>query len=168
MVYFGEYICILLVVLAISGCAEKRTASDSGDDMYVVSDGMLALDTNEAAKNGIQLLDRAGRPMDGVVVLRFGISISNDNGETVLIEASPDALSVLDVNKDGRLDDSDPLWNNMHLAVDYDGDGTIGQGEYALIGECGVDALDLDLKRGQAWSHHSDGRTKIVKLPSAS
>jgi hypothetical protein len=168
MDYFRKYICILLVVISIIGCAEKRTASDSGDDMYVVSGGILAVDTNAAVNNGFQILDRGGQRMDGVVALRFGLSISNDSGETVVIEASPNALFVLDANKDSRLDDSDPMWNNMHLAVDYNGDGNIGEGEYALIGECGIDALELDLEAGQAWSHHSDGTTKIITLPSAS
>jgi hypothetical protein len=168
MDYFRKCICILLVGLSTTGCAEKRTASDSGDDMYVVSDGMLAVDANEAANNGVQILDRAGGLMDGVTVLRFGLSISNDNGETVVIEASPDALSVLDANKDSRLDHSDPLWDNIYLAVDYNGDGNIGEGEYALIGECGIDALELDLEAGQAWSHHSDGETKVITLPRAS
>lgn len=106
--------------------------------------------------------------MNGVVALRFGLSITNANGEIAVIGPSPDALTILDGNKDSRLDHSDPLWDNMHLAVDYNGDSNIGEGEYALIGECGVDALELDLEAGQAWSHHSDGKTKIITLPSAS
>ncbi len=165
---YGKYICILLVALVTNGCAQKGTSSDSGDDMYIVSDGILVIDANEAANNGVQILDRAGHLMDGIVTLRSGLSISNDSGKIIVIKASSDALTVLDANKDSRLDDSDPAWSNMHLAVDYNGDGTIGQGEYALIGNCGVDGLELDLKTGQAWSHHSDGRTEIVKLPGAS
>ena len=69
-------------------------------------------------------------------------------------------------NRDNLIDAKDPAWENMYLAVDYNGDGSIGQGEYALIGECGVDALKIDVQAGQAWSLHSDGKTKIVKLPN--
>jgi hypothetical protein len=53
-----------------------------------------------------------------------------------------------------------------YVAVDYDGDDIIGNGEYALIGECGVDALKIDLAAGRVSSVHSDGKTKVVKLPN--
>ncbi len=166
MDYVGRLICILLLVLAVSACAEKRTAAESGDDMYVVSDGMLAVDTGTAGGVGIYILDRTGQKMTGVVPLRHGFSISLDDGRLAVIESSPDALIILDSNKDNLIDAKDPAWENMHLAVDYDGDGTIGDGEYALIGECGVDALKIDVLSGQAWSVHSDGKTKVVKLPN--
>ena len=83
-----------------------------------------------------------------------------------MIAASPNALTVLDINKDQRLDTNDPVWDNMHLAVDYNDDGIIGEGEYALIGECGVDALELVPEEGLAWSLHSDGNRKLVGLPA--
>ena len=34
--------------------------------------------------------------------------------------------------------------------------------------ECGVDALKIDIPKGQAWSLHSDGKTKLVQLPNTS
>jgi hypothetical protein len=163
-----NFVIVLTGALMIGGCAEKRTAADSGEDMYVVSDGMLAVDTAAATANGIQILDRNGGVMEGVVVLRAGLSIVNKGGEMSVIGPAPDALSILDENGDNRLDAGDPAWGTMHLAVDYNGDNTIGNGEYALIGECGVDALVLDLDRAQAQSLHSDGKIKIVKMPSPS
>jgi len=165
MKYFGKLFFVLFVALTVTACAEKRTVTDSGEDMYVVSDGMLAVDTSTAGDVGIFILDRNGQKMVGVVPLRHGFSISRDDGGSTIIDASPDALAVLDSNKDNLIDAKDPVWDNMHLAVDYDGDGKIGQGEYALIGECGVDALKIDVSAGQAWSLHSDGKTKVVKLP---
>jgi hypothetical protein len=154
------------MLLVVSACAEKRNAADSGDDMYVVSDGMLAVDTEAAGRSGIFILDRNGDKLTGVIPLRYGLSISQDDAGSAVIGASPDALIVLDANRDNLIDAKDPAWENMHLAVDYNGDGSIGQGEYALIGECGVDALKIDVQAGQAWSLHSDGETKIVKLPN--
>ncbi len=100
----------------------------------------------------------------GAVLL---IGPTRDDDAVSVIEASPAALIVLDSNRDNLIDTKDPVWKNMHLAVDYDGDGNIGQGESALIGECGVDALEIDAPAGKAWSLHSDGKTKVVKLPSA-
>ena len=167
MDHAGRLICIVLVTLAVGACAEKRSAADSGDDMYVVSDGMLAVDTATAGDVGIVILDRNGKKMTGVVALRHGFSISRNDGGSAVIEASPDALTVLDANHDNQIDAKDPAWDNMHLAVDYDGDGIIGQGEYALIGECGVDSLKIDSQNGQVWSVHSNGKTKLVKLPNA-
>ncbi len=166
MNYAGRLIFILFLVWAVSACGEKRTAADTGDDMYVVSNGMLAVDTGTASSIGIYILDRAGQKMAGVVPLRNGFSISQDKGRLAVIESSPDALTILDSNNDNQIDAEDPAWKNMHLAVDYDGDGKIGDGEYALIGECGVDALKIDVSSGEAWSVHSDGKTKVVKLPT--
>ena len=158
----------ILVFLAAGACAEKRNAADSGDDMYVVSDGMLAVDTGTAQEVGIFILDRNGDKLTGVVPLRSGLSISKDEDRSAVIGPSPDALIILDSNSDNMIDAKDPAWDNMYLAVDYDGDGSIGRGEYALIGECGVDALKIDIPKGQAWSLHSDGKTKLVQLPNSS
>jgi hypothetical protein len=164
---FSYFIFLLAAALLSSGCAEKRTAADSGDDMYVVSDGMLAVEATEAAASGIRILDRNGDAMDGVIVLRSGLTIANADGESSVIGPTPVALSVLDENKDNRLDEGDPAWGNMHLAVDYNGDNIIGEGEYALIGECGIDALELDLNGNLARSLHSNGKIKLVKLPNS-
>jgi hypothetical protein len=158
----------LLLVFITGGCAEKRTAADSGDDMYVVSDGMLAVDTASAEESGISIFDRDGKKMSSVVPLRHGFTISVADGESAEVTNTPDALLVLDSNSDSLINSKDPVWKNMHLAVDYNGDGLIGKGEYALIGECGVDALKLDVQAGQAWSLHSDGETKVMKLPGSS
>ena len=166
MKYLTGLLAFLLAILTMSACAEKRTAADSGDDMYVVSDGMLAVDTVAAGEVGITILDRAGEKVSSVVPLRHGFSILVEGGESAVIGASPDALFVLDANNDNRIDANDPAWQNMHLAVDYNGDGAIGSGEYALIGECGVDALVLD-SEGQAWSLHAKGDKKPVVLPVA-
>lgn len=166
MNYGVGLLCISSALLGMSGCTEKRTTADSGDDMYIVSDGMLAVDTETARNAGIFILNREGQRMAGVVPLRYGFSISLDDGGSVVIESSPNALASLDSNKDNLINLNDPVGENMHLAVDYDGDGTIGKGEYALIGECGVDGLKIDVPAGQAWSLHTDGQTKIVKLPN--
>jgi hypothetical protein len=157
----------LVAMVSIAACAEKHAASDSGNDMYIVSDGILVIDAAATMHDGIQVLDPAGQPLEGVAVLRAGLAIAVANGESAVIQSSPDALAVLDINKDNQLDANDPVWKNMHLAIDYNGDGIIGEGEYALIGECGVDALELDLDAGQAWSQHSDGARKPIQLPGA-
>ena len=129
---FGHFIFLLAAALLSSGCAEKRTAADSGDDMYVVSDGMLAVDAAEAAVNGVRILDRNGDVMDGIIVLRSGLTITNEDGGSSVIGPTPVALSVLDENKDSRIDADDPAWENMHLAVDYNADNIIGV-EFLLV-----------------------------------
>ena len=156
-----------LLILVLSGCAEKRTAKDSGDDMYVVSDGMLAVDAASAGDAGITILDTEGRKMASVVPLRRGYTITSADGGSVEVENTLKALLIFDSNDDNLINSSDPVWRNMHLAVDYDGDGVIGRGEYALIGECGIDGLKLDAQAGQAWSLHTDGETKAVKFPGS-
>jgi len=164
---FRRSTCILFLALTIGACAEPRTEAGYGDDMYVVSDGILVIDTATAGKAGIFILDQNGQKLAGVIPLRYGLSISQDGDRSAVIESSPDALIILDSNRDNLIDAKDPAWENMHLAVDYNGDGNIDKGEYALIGKCGVDALKIDIQAGQAWSLHSDGKTKVIKLPNA-
>ena len=76
-------------------------------------------------------------------------------------------VTVFDDNEDHRIDQDDSAWNSMCLAVDYNGNGEIGDGEYALIGKCGVDGITLDLANGEAWSIHTNGAKKIITLGSA-
>ena len=60
-----------------------------------------------------------------------------------------------------RLRQEKPLF----LAVDYNGDGAIGKGEYALIGNCGVKSLKLKPNLQEAWSVHTNGSIKTVTTP---
>jgi len=60
MIYLSRSLLGLIAMVSITACAEKHTASDSGNDMYIVSDGILVIDNAAATRNGVQVLDRAG------------------------------------------------------------------------------------------------------------
>ncbi len=156
---------VALLCLTLFGCADDRPTAESDNDAFIVGGGLLTLDTRSAGARDVFAADHDGHLLAGVVVLRPGLSITVDDGPARTIEASPRSLSVFDGNGDGQIDAADPLWQSLHLAVDYNEDGTIGDGEYALIGECGIEALRLDPAADQIWSVHKRGKEKAVRPP---
>jgi hypothetical protein len=135
------------------------------EDAFLVSNGILAVDTNGLRDIGIDIVDDNGRALEGVIAFRTGLSVTDTNKQSRRIAGSVDDLSVFDINEDLRIDAHDAPWDAMYLAVDYNGDGDIGSGEYALIGECGVNAISLDLANNKAWSLHRFWVKKEVKIP---
>lgn len=158
---------ILCVALILPFLTAPVHAVDGFDDAFIVSNGVLVVDADKAMGAGIEILDASGSLSEGVVVLRTGLSLWVENQKAMQVDASPSVLAALDTNNDNRIDEEDLLWDAMYLAVDYNKDGVIVKGEYALIGNCGVDALQLDLEAGKVWSLHTDGSTKVVRTPLA-
>ncbi len=153
------------ILLLAQACSDSKNNASKQIGAYIVSSGMLAIDTQAAKDHGLEIFDQDSQLMDGIVPLRSGLVIKRGNKQSSTIGQSPNALIIFDANQDGLINDSDPLWQAMHLAVDYNDDGVIGDGEYALIGECGVDALKLDDAAGKVWSQHTGGDLKLVKSP---
>lgn len=138
------------------------------EDTFLVSNGILAVDANALRDMGIDIVDEDGQAMKGVIVFRAGLSVTDANKQSRRIAGSVYDLSVFDINQDDRIDEGDAPWGAMYLAVDYNEDGDIGSGEYALIGECGVNAISLDLANDKAWSLHDFWVKKEVKIPNQS
>ena len=157
MSYLTSFYTVLLIVLSTQAYAGDR---------YMVSNGILVVDAKALRAEGIDIMDEQGQPLEGVIAVRAGLSIIDSNNQSRRIGGSSNDLSVFDTNKDWRIDESDASWEAMYLSVDYNSDGVVGEGEYALIGNCGIDAIRLDADNDKAWSLHKDGKTKVVKVPS--
>lgn len=134
------------------------------DEIYLVSNGILVVDAEALRDNHIDIKDENGQSLGGVIAIRPGLSITDASGRLTNLGGSITDLSVFDENKDHRIDHDDSAWHAMYLAVDYNRDGEIGDGEYALIGDCGVDAITFDLANGNAWSIHKDGAKKAITI----
>ncbi len=143
-------------------------AETYGEDAFLVSNGILAVDASALTGIGIDIVDEDGQAMKGVIAFRTGLSVTDTNNRSRRIAGSVYDLSVFDINEDNSIDDGDAPWDAMYLAVDYDNNGDIGSGEYALIGECGVNAISLDLANDKAWSLHRFWVRKEVTIPDQS
>jgi hypothetical protein len=152
-----------LLILASACSADNQESGIQGS--YIIRSGIVAIDTDAAAKKNLGFFEQDGKKHNGVVAVRPGLMVAVGDQPRVEVGNPPNPLTVFDANQDGRIDASDPVWDVMHLAVDYNGDGTIGSGEYALIGECGVNAIRLDPDTGEIWSLHKDGKTEAVQIP---
>lgn len=161
-----HWLPVALACLTLFGCGDDRPTTDADDNAYIIGGGLLTLDTRSASAHNVFATDHDGNRLSGAVVLRPGLSIIVDDGPPHAITASPGSLSVFDYDGDGRIDAGDPLWHSLHLAVDYDADGMIGADEYALIGECGVEALKLDAATDQLRSVHARGKEKMARTPA--
>ena len=134
------------------------------ENAFIIGGGMLAIDADLVRKKGLVLKAAGGQLLHGVVVIKPGLTVINEDLVRV-IDETPSSLVLLDGNLDDSIDALDSYWDAMFLAVDYNGDGEIRKGEYALIGNCGVKALKLNPNSGEAWSVHTDGSTKKVGMP---
>lgn len=151
------YVAALFALLA---CSEAPTT-----DAFKVSDGILVVDATALRAKGVDMAGSDGQSLDGIVEVQPGLSVKADNEKTTRIGISSLDLAVFDLNGDKQIDDQDAPWDAMYLAVDYNRDGAIGEGEYALIGECGVNAISIDASVDeQAWSIHTKGEKKAVTL----
>ena len=154
--------CPRIMLLEISCWLANHSHAE---DAFIIGGGMLAVDADLAKNKGLLLTDAAGQSMHGVVVIKPGLTVTDTNMRETLIDDTPRSLVPLDGNQDYTIDALDPYWDAMFLAVDYNGDGAIGKGEYALIGNCGVKSLKLKPNLQEAWSVHTNGSIKTVTTP---
>lgn len=92
-------------------------------------DAMVLLDAAALRAGGVSLMTAAGEPLDGLVVPRGGLRMTDASGSSFAASAGLELLARLDANRDGRIDKSDPAWSATTLFRDRNADGTIGAGE---------------------------------------
>jgi len=147
-----------LIIALLSGCSESPPPAP---DTFIIDGGMIVLDTESAGALGYTLTDHNEQVISGVSLLQSGQTVTDPEDLKTSI-TGPVALSAFDANRDTLIDAADPAWNSLHLAVDYNEDGVIGEGEYALIGECGVEALKADPANNELLTFHTSGKTSTV------
>ncbi len=153
-------IAFALPIFLLLACSEAPKM-----DAFKVSDGILVVDATALRANGVDVSASDGQSLDGIVEVRPGLTVTGVREKMTKIGSSSIDLAVFDLNNDKQIDAQDAPWNAMYLAVDYNRDGEIGKGEYALIGECGVDAISVEASAEDiAWSIHKGGEKKAVTL----
>jgi hypothetical protein len=100
-------------------------------------DAFLAADATALRALGIDILNRAQVRLDGVVLVSSGLRIAAD-GQSKPVGDSWQILSVLDTNRDGKLDNKDLSWTHLRTFVDRDGDGAVSHGEVQTTTEVGI------------------------------
>ena len=156
MVFLARMIGVIALYLFVP--------NSEADDAFMVSGGMLTVNADDIAQHGVVLRDASGESLYGIVVLSPGLQIDFAEQQPVQISSSTTSLSVFDQNDDRQLSDEDPIWNSMYLAVDYNSDGQISKGEYALIGKCGVKSINFSPTDDQVLSHHTNGTIRDVRF----
>ena len=66
-----------------------------GEDAFLVSNGILAVDANALRDIGIDIIDEDGQAMKGVIVFRAGLSVSDANKQSRTIAGSVYDLDCL-------------------------------------------------------------------------
>lgn len=115
--------------LVTGSVARMRWTRPQNDDAIVL------VDATRLRARGWSLQTAAGVPVDGFVIPRGGLRITDPAGASFIISDSVDLLARLDGNRDGRLDQSDPLWPELTLFRDRNADGTIGADELTRADE---------------------------------
>lgn len=157
------YTAIFMALM--TGCSKSPPPAQNA---FVIEGGMLVAEMPVISAAGYTVADAAEQPMSGIVILRPGQLITDANKQATTISESAVELAAFDANRDRLIDAADPAWMGLHLSVDYDGDGIIGEGEYALIGECGIDALRIDAANNELQVLHKNGKTTVVTVSSSS
>jgi Ca2+-binding RTX toxin-like protein len=97
------------------------------------NDGLLVWDRNADGRIG------SGREL-------FGTQTLLQNGQ--LAANGFVALAEWDANTDGKIDPSDPIWADLKIWVDDDGDGFSAADEFLSLGDAGVASINLGYANG--------------------
>lgn len=105
------------------------------------NDAFLVLDATALRAAGWTVRSPNGVMLDGPHLFRTGLRLTGPNDSTVVIEDGWQFFGLLDVNRDGRVNASDPEFRVLRLFVDENGDGKMDDGELMYIRNAGV--LDI-------------------------
>lgn len=115
--------------LATGSPARIRWVKPQSDDAIVV------VDATTLRSGGLSLTTAAGVPLEGNVFPRGGFTLTDSTGSAFLAPSSVELLTRLDANRDGKIDQSDPVWSAIMLFRDSDADGAIGASELTSAAE---------------------------------
>ncbi len=116
-------------------------------------DGFLAVDASGLRALGIDISSAGQARVDGVVPVSSRLRIMAD-GQPKEVGNSWQMLTVLDANRDGKLDTRDPCWNHLRIFIDRNGDGSISDAEVRTIVESGI--RDISAKIGTSRDGRAD------------
>lgn len=115
-------------------------------------DAFLAADATGLRAVGIDISNDTRVRLDGVVFVSSGLRITAD-GQSAQVGDSWQMLSVLDTNRDGKVDSKDLSWNHLRIFVDRNGDGSVSQSEIRTPTDTGIreiGARSVGARKGRA------------------
>lgn len=107
-------------------------------------------------------------PADGLLALDInGNGVIDDRGELFGTQGADNALQVLgntaDANHDGIVDSNDPLFSQLRVWQDINGDGISQVAELKTLGELSISAINLS---GQLVSETTANGNRIIQTGS--
>jgi hypothetical protein len=115
-------------------------------------DGFVAVDATGLRALGVDISGAGQARLEGVVLVSSRLRIVAD-GQAREVSNPWQMLTVLDANRDGKLDTKDPCWAHLRIFVDRNGDASISDTEIRTVVETGI--RDISAKIGTT----RDGRT---------
>ncbi|HJU90793.1 MAG TPA: hypothetical protein VJ672_15495 [Gemmatimonadaceae bacterium] len=133
----------------LTGEAKRSRWTKRGTD-----DAFLVLDATALRAAGWTVRTPNGALMDGPHLFRTGLRLTGPDGEEVVISDGWQFFTLLDRNRDGRINSEDPEYRLLRLFVDEDGDGKMGPGELMYLRGAGVaDIIRVRRQRPQVDAH---------------
>lgn len=118
------------------------------------NDAFLVLDATALRAAGWTVRTPNGALMDGPHLFRTGLRLTGPDGEEVVLTDGWQFFTLLDRNRDGRINSEDPEYRLLRLFVDDDGDGKMGPGELIYLRGAGVeDIIRVRRQRPQIDTH---------------
>jgi hypothetical protein len=100
-------------------------------------DAFLAADATALHGAGIDVSGTGQARVDGLTLVSNRLRVAVDGSPKEVVNAW-DLLTVLDTNRDGKLDSRDPCWSHLRIFVDRNGDGAIAESEVRTVAEAGI------------------------------
>jgi Ca2+-binding RTX toxin-like protein len=140
------------LVFDLTGAGINLTSLSSASPMLDMEGTGFAMHTGWVAPNdGILVLEQPGQDGTPNVTEMFG-----DTGDGT---AGFAALAQYDVNGTGVLDASDPIWSQLMIWVDTNGNGQVDPGELKTLQQAGITSINLN---AAAQSDDTDNGNTIV------
>lgn len=102
------------------------------------NDAFLVLDGTAMRAAGWTVMTPNGATLDGPHLFRTGLRLTGPEGEEITLSDGWQFFTLLDRNRDGRINSADPEYRLLRLFVDEDGDGKMGPGELMYLRGAGV------------------------------
>jgi hypothetical protein len=102
------------------------------------NDAFLVLDGTAMRAAGWTVMTPNGATLDGPHLFRTGLRLTGPEGDEITLSDGWHFFTLLDRNRDGRINAADPEYRLLRLFVDEDGDGKMGPGELMYLRGAGV------------------------------
>ena len=139
------------IILDLNGDGVRTLMMSEGVEFDLLSNGKPVQTGWVSAGDGLLVMDRNGDQSINDGAELFGSSTLLANGTK-----APDgytALSELDANKDGVINQQDEAFAKLGVWIDSNSDGHSGYGEIKTLAELGIKQLSLQVTAGDVVDH---------------